>query len=622
MADLFNIGLSGIHSSQANLATTSNNIANINTEGYSRQSVEVEAAKTGQYGSYFIGNGSIIVGVERAYDQFAYTENLANTSQYGYAKEVYQQTSQLDTLLSSEGTSVAKPVLKMFNSLNDVADNPNALEARKVFLENAKNVISQYNLVYDGLETQYTNINHDITNTAKVITTLAENIASLNVKIAAVLSDDGVDSNANSLLDERDQTIQELSQYVDVSVVDTESDMVNVYIGSGQSLVMGVSSLKLIALNGQPDPSRKELALTIDGNKSMLDGRRLGGSLAGLFHTRDNDVESALNQLGQNIIGLTHSINEQQREGMTLEGELGNYLFNDVNSSTSMRNRALAHNDGLGNIELSVRIDNINKLTADEYKLVVDAYQLGPPETISFTATNTRTGKSQVIAIDDLSTSKRVHIPNSGISIGIDSLDPNNPPQVGKSFTLRPTRLAAQEASLVVDDSKKVAAAGAEIKALAGSHNSGNAILRTTAINDFLDPLYMDADSPLQIVITAVDNRSGEITYNIADEKGTIVTLPVGSANTYQPEKVVGSRLAGLRLKPDPFTGKVTFNVAGVEVEMRAGKAQAGDTFTLNYNETGNGDNSNILEVAYLQNLKLMNEGKSTFSDIYSALLS
>ncbi|PKG38628.1 flagellar hook-associated protein FlgK [Psychromonas sp. Urea-02u-13] len=622
MADLFQIGLSGIYSSQAKLNTTGHNIANINTEGYSRQSAEVVSGGADRFGNYFIGRGSIVEGVERAYDKFAFTENILNTSQASYTKEVFQQSSQMDMLLSDESTSVIKPVLQTFESMNGVVNKPNMLESRTVFLESAGNMVNQYNRLYDNLEIQYTGINNDIVNTAKTVTTLADNLANLNKQISIVLGNGG-QSNANDLLDKRDQAITELSQYVDVSVVPADNGMVNVYIGSGQSLVMGGTSLEMIAVNGDPDPSRKELAFNIDGNMALISGERLGGKISAMFGIRNNDLERAFNQLGQSIIGLTHSINEQQKEGMTLEGKIGEDLFNDVNSLLSMRNRVLAHDDGLGSAQLSVRIDDLGALTPDDFELVVEAYAVGPPETISFSSTNRATGEMHTgLTASNLGQDSRIEIPNSGISIGIDAITALDPPQVGKTFTLRPTRLAAHDASLQHKDPSKIAAADAEIKTVSGDANTGTAELRTKSINNPLDPLYMDKDNPLTIDITAVNPATGEITYSILDKNGTAVTLPAGSANNYVPAKAVGAPLSGLTLTPDPLTGKVTFNLADIDVEMIKGSPAAGDQFTLNYNETADGDSRNIMKMADLQTQKIMNDGKATFSDVYSGMLS
>lgn len=599
MADLMQIGLSGIYSSQASLATTGHNIANVNTQGYSRQTVEVATGGADRYGQYFIGRGSIVSGIERAYDQFAFTENIMNTSQYGYAKETFLQNSQIDMLLSDESTATTKPVLEMFNAINGVADHPNMLESRKVYLESATNMINQYNRLYENLEIQYTGINNDITNTAKTISTLGDNLANINKQISAVTSSGN--NNANDLMDQRDQAITELSKLVNVSVVPSENGMLNIYIGSGQALVMGGESLNVVAVNGNPDPSRKEMALNVDGKIQLMDGSKLGGKVAALFDTRNNDLERAFNQLGQNIIGLTHSINEQQKEGQTLDGEIGDNLFNDINSIDTMRNRVLAHNDGLGSAQLSLRVDDLSQLTPDEYELVVNDYDAGPPEMIEFNITNQTTGGMQTLGPIDLAVTKRIDIPNSGLSLGIDAIVALDPPLPGKSFTLRPTRLAAQEASLLHKDPAKVAAADAEIKATSGDTNSGSATLRVSALNDPLDPLYMDPDNPLDIVI--ITNLGGDITYDIVDKNGTPVTT-------------------GLTVTPDLLTGKVTFSLAGIDVEMISGSPAAGDTFTLSFNETGDGDNRNMMKIADLQNQKIMNNNKATFQDVYSGMIS
>ncbi|WP_094751655.1 flagellar hook-associated protein FlgK [Psychromonas sp. CD1] len=622
MADLLQIGLSGITASQASIATTGHNIANINTKGYSRQSVEVVTGGADRYGTNFIGRGAVVSSIERAYDRFAFTENIMNTSQLAYSKEVFTKMSQMDALLSDSSTSVTKPVLNVFNSLNGVADHPNMLESRQVFLESSGNMINQYHRLYDNLEIQYTNVNNEITNSAKTLTTLATNVAQLNSQISDVLGS-STDSRANDLLDQRNQAIAKLSEVVDISVVPVKNGMVNVYVGSGQAIVMGSTSLDIISVNGDPDPSRQELAMNVRGHLVTLDGERMGGKVSALFEVRNNEIEKAFDQLGQNVIGLTHSINEQQKEGQTLEGKIGADIFNNINSAQSMKNRVLAHNDDLGSAQLSLRIDDLSLLSPDEYTLVVDNYQVASAtstETISFTLTNNRTGDSQVVSIADLSKTHRVDLPNTGLSLGIDAIIANDPPQVGKKFSLRPTRLGAQEATLLHKDPKKIAAASAEIKAQEKKGNQGDARLRVSVLNDPLDPLYMKKDSPLSIVITA--NTGGVLTYDIVNKDGNVVSLPSGSANNYVPPKVAGDLLTGLTVTPDLLSGKVIFDVAGIEVEMYQGAPIVGDQFTLNYNETGDGDNSNVMKMAALQSQKIMNNNKATFQDVYSGMIS
>ncbi|WP_298940879.1 flagellar hook-associated protein FlgK [uncultured Psychromonas sp.] len=598
MADLLQIGLSGIYSSQASLATTSHNISNVSTEGYSRQTVDTSAAGAQRSSTNFIGSGSVISSIDRAYDQFAFTENVINTSSHAYYEQTYTQANQMDLLLSSDSTSATTSILNMFSSLSSVADNPSLLESRNVFLNDASSMVNQYNTLYSHLKTQYESINADIENSSDVITELAQSIASLNSQIS-IVTGSASGGDANDLLDKRNLAITELSEYVNTSVVEADNNMVNIFIGSGQGLVMGNVSQSVIAVNGDPDPTRKELALNFNGQATAINGNKLGSGVAALFNSRDNDLEVAMNQLGQSVIGLTHAINEQQKEGQTLNGEIGADIFNDINSTQSMQKRVLSHDDGLGKAILSVRIDDLSELSADEFTLKVSEYTAG--STLSFTVTNKTTGASQDVSIADLSTEARVSIPGAGISIGIDSII--TPLEEGKEFTLRPTRNGAMEASVQENEPEKVAAADAEIKAFTNTGNTGSAEFRVSAINNKSDRYYMDEDHPLTIKISS-NTSSSEIAYNLFDKDGSQVN------NTELTTSV------------DPLTGKAVFVAGGVEVEMKAGFPVANDEVTLTFNETGEGDNRNMLAITDLQNAKVMNGNQASFQDVYNNMLS
>jgi len=601
------IGLSGVHSSQAHLSTTGHNISNVNTEGYSRQEVNTESIPGQKHGSYFVGQGAMIASLDRAYNQFAFSDHIMNTSINAYSSEAYSQEKQLDMLLSDENTAATGTVLSTFSALNSVVDNPNSLESRAVFLETASNMVSQYNNLYKHLEVQYNSINVDIENSAASISELAESIANLNMKISYLSDKKGID-NPNDLLDKRDEAIAKLSELVDVSVIDSHNGMINVYIGSGQGLVMGDYPQKVVAVNGVPDPSRKEIALTIKDKQIVINGSKLGGKLSALLDVRKNDIEQAFNQLGQNVIGLTHAINEQQKQGETLNGDIGETIFNDINDVDTMQGRVLSHNDGKGTAQLSVQIDNLTELRSDEYSLVIDEYN-AEAGTVAFTVTNQSTGAQESVALTNLATDKRIDIPNTGFSIGFDTLSTTDPLQAGKEFTLRPTRLAARQMTMEETHPERVAAADAEIKAVADEANQGNAVFRVSQINDKLHPLYMDEENPLTISVTnVVDNV---ITYDVVDSNGIVVTDP--SNNT---------KLGGLTATVNPLSGKTAFSLAGVVMDLEKGMPAVGDKVNLNYNQTGEGDNRNMLAMADLQNAKIMKNNKATFQDIYSAMVS
>ena len=604
MADLLQIGLSGIYSSQASLITTSHNISNVSTEGYSRQTVTVEAQGALKQSTNFIGSGSMVSSIDRAYDQFAFADNVINTSNYAYYQETYTQANQMDLLLSSEGTSATTSVLNMFSSLGSVADNPSQLEARNVFLQDTESMVSQYNTLYERLEVQYNSINADIDNAAGAITELAQSIASLNLQISTVTgSSSGGD--ANDLLDKRNLAITELSEYVDVSVVAEDNNMVNIFIGSGQGLVVGSTFQSTVSVTGDPDSSRQELALSFNGQISNISGNKLGGQVGAMFESRDNDLVTAMNQLGQSVIGLTYAINEQQKEGTDLNGEVGDNIFNDINSTSSMQNRVLSNNDNVGNATLGVSIDDLSELSSDEFELTVEEYDATTGE-IRFSVTNKTTG----LSMDSISgnTSTDIDIPGAGISANIDMTSVSTAFQEGDEFTLRPTRFGAQEASVEAIDPSKIAAAGPSVLSTTESVEGSTAAFRVTGM-DSEHALYLDEEStPLTIEIT--DSTDGVITYKVIDDNGNVVTDPDLGL------------LENKTITIDPLTGKAEFNVAGVNVEMNKGSTLVGDKVTLSFNETGDGDNSNVLEINALQNAKIMNGNTGTFQDVYSGMVS
>ncbi|MCK5819917.1 MAG: flagellar hook-associated protein FlgK [Psychromonas sp.] len=596
MADLFQIGLSGVYSAQASLTTTGHNVANVNTEGYSRQTAEIHAAQAGRTGNYFVGNGSLVHGISRAYNQFAFNENIMNTSLSSNTRVSFEQNNQIDQLLSNEYTSATKPVLTFFNSMNVVATNPNLIESRIGFLESAKNMASQYNRLYENLDIQYSAINHDISDSAQTMTVLANNLAEVNMQISAVYGGGG-QSNSNDLLDTRDQLINSLSEYANVSVLPADKGMVNIYIGSGQALVMGGESLSVVSVPGVADPTRIELALSADGKLARINGAQLGGRISALFDARLNGVERSFNQLGQNVIGLTHAINEYQKSGQTLEGNIGEDIFNDINSVSAMKERVLIQNDGLSNaVNLSVRIDDISQLSADEFDLTVTNYD-DISGSLELRITNVTTGKVQTV-LHDTTQSLRVSLPNSGISLGLDNISNL---ETGKSFILRPTRMAAEQTKVVMIKPELIAAADAEVKLVLNTSNLGTTQVRVSKIVDRLDSSYVKKDQPITFEFNV--DANGNTTYQIFDSNNI---------------NVLGSSA----LSVDMRTGKGFINYAGVEIELVSGAFSDGDKFTLNFNETGDGDNRNMVGMSDLQTKKIMGGNKLTFQDLYSSIVS
>ncbi len=628
MADLLQIGLTGLNVSQTGLTTTGHNISNINNKSYSRQVMTADTLGGQRIGNAFIGSGAQVKAIERQYNQFAYKENLINTTSQKFYETRYLQAQQLDSLLTSEDTSASAGMLTMFSSMNGVADHPNTLEARKVFLRDAGNMTSTFNRLNDQMQLQYDSVNDDISKTVTQLNTLATSLADVNNSILAALGGDP-NRSANDLSDQRDELVRQVSEIANVSVIPQANGMVNVSIGTGQPLVLGAQATTFGIAIGDPDPQHTGLVIDNGSAKIPLDGSVIGGKLQSLFEFRDQVLEPAMNELGLNALAIAHSINEQQKQGQDLDGQIGSPLFTDFNSATSMHGRVLSHGDGLGTATLGVRIDDLGSLSGNEFELKVTTFNAGPPQQIQFSMTDKTTGKSQTLPAAgplDLSTNQRLDVPGEGFSIGVENINLADPVQVGKTFTLRPTRTAAQDIAVITTDPRKVAAADAQVKVATSATNTGSGELTVKSINSRSDALYPTKDNPYSMAFTGVNAGPPTVyAYEMRDKNGVVMTVPPGASytvtdNTGAPLTLnPGDPMTGLGIVLDPLTQRQTVNVAGITLELD-GKPAAGDSFTLKFNQTADGDNRNALVITGLQSQKLLKSGKQTFQDNYAAM--
>ncbi len=628
MADLLQIGLTGLNVSQTGLTTTGHNISNINNKSYSRQVMTADTLGSQRIGNAFVGSGAQVKAIERQYDQFAYKENLINTTSQKYYETRYLQAQQLDSLLTSEDTSVSADMLTMFGSMNGVADHPNTLEARKVFLRDAGNMTSTFNRIYDQMQLQYDSVNDDISKTVTQLNTLATSLADVNNSILAALGGDP-NRSANDLFDQRDELVRQVSEIANVSVIPQANGMVNVSIGTGQPLVLGSQATTFGVEIGDPDPQHIGLVIDNGSAKIPLDGSVIGGKLQSLFEFRDQVLEPGMNELGLNALAIAHSVNEQQKQGLDLDGQIGSPLFTDFNSASIQHSRVLSHGDGLGTATMGVRIDDLGSLSGNEFELKVTTFNAGPPQQIQFSMTDKTTGKIQTLPAAgplDLSTGQRLEVPGEGFSIGIENIDLADPVQVGKTFTLRPTRTAAQDIGVITTDPRKVAAADAEVKVATTATNTGTGELSVKSINSRSDGLYPTKDNPYTVAFTGVTAGPPTVyEYEMRDKNGVVMTVPPGASYTVTDNTGAaltlnpGDPMTGLGIVLDPLTQRQTVNVAGITLELD-GKPASGDSFTLSFNQTADGDNRNALVIAGLQSQKLLKSGKQTFQDNYAAL--
>ena len=616
---LYGTGVSALLAAKQALDTVGNNIANVNTDGYSRQRTSIISAGGQEFGNGFVGLGVKVEDVTRVYNEFAFLDLQGNTSNNSYNKNFFESVDRVDQVISDQDTAITNSLASYFSALNTVSDNPNSLESRNNLLQVSQNMTSTFNRLYDQLDIQYRSLNDDVENIAKEMTVLAKNLAEVNGQIQLAWGD-GSKSLPNDLLDQRDRIVLELSEFTSVSTVELDNGMINLFIGTGQPLVLGEEALKIEALVGRTDNAKLELALVGKGAPQRLRGDRMGGQIQAIYDFRDDVLDPAFNKLGQTAIAIGHSINEQQKQGLDLNLQVGEDFFNDFNEQQTTWQRVLPTSDGLGTAQLGVAIEDVNKLTADDFELTVQSYSAGPPETIQFQLTNLNDGTQLTLpaaGAQDLTVSRNINVEQYGFSINVDSISATDPLQVGKRFELRPTRLGAQDFSVQMTQAEKVAAAANQILISDGAANTGLSETRITQITNSSDVNYPSPENVTTNPVTPAKGLRIEITEPVA---GTF-TYQIVNANTGVPiEEPVGTPLTGLAFNPPTQT----LSHAGFDIEISIEDTAALDSysFTLDYNETGVGNNANALVMANFQTDKKMNNGRSTFQDNYALLTS
>lgn len=463
MPDMMSTGISGLRALQRALDTTSHNIANAGTEGYSRQRVEFQARVPSQYGNGWVGNGVEAAAVRRSYDQFLVAQTRVSGGTAERLNEFAAQAERINNLLGDPSTGLSASTQRFANALQGVATTPASIPARETLLAEGAQLAQRLNDYDNRLGTLDRDINARFAVEARDISSLAANIAQLNGEITAAYERSSQDPN--DLLDQRDRLIDQISRKLNVSVVPENRTVLNVFVGNGQALVLGTAAAEITVTRDRFDPERQQLALQTPSGPIDISQNLSGGSLGGLIDFRREMLDPARNALGRMATALTEQMNGQHRAGIDLTGALGGDFFRVGGVATSPAT------DNAGSATLNVARTAIGELT--EYDFILE---------------NTATG----MQLQRADTGVPVSLTGSGtvadpyLAAGL-SIVTNGAAALGDRFMIRPTRNAVAGFGLAVTDAARVAAA-APIRTSANNANTGSAAISAGEVVDVTDP--------------------------------------------------------------------------------------------------------------------------------------
>jgi flagellar hook-associated protein 1 len=436
---ILNTAKLGLLSQQLAIEVTGQNIANVQTEGYSRQEVNFEATNPRNFSLGQLGTGVRVAGIERSHDEFLYSQILGEgdtLGKFGVRKDVFDQ---LEILLSeNNGQSLNQTLSKFFAGVQDVSANPTGLPERSGLVSEAKNLASVFNNLGDSLFQIQQNLDATIAVEVTKINSLTEEIAALN---KAIHANEPTTFSANDLRDKRDLKVKELSELIDLNFVDEQDGQISLTFSDGTPLVLQSTAFTLdTTINGNNKSFKDIVVQDPSGNSKNITSSISGGALKGYLDMRDTEVEAVRDKLDRLAAGFVQEFNNIHQQGFGIDGSTGNNFFGAL-STTVFSN---INNTGSSTLAAT---------NGDPQNISVDKYEITITSSNSFTLDNLTTGASS--GAFTFSTGSTFNLAN-GFAVTISGT-----PAVGDKFKLSVSESAARNFSIasgVSSNSNKISA--------------------------------------------------------------------------------------------------------------------------------------------------------------------
>jgi flagellar hook-associated protein 1 len=310
--------LSGLIAEQGALETTTNNVANVNTPGYSREQPVLVASDPVVVDPLTFGTGVTLQSVESIRDPILESQIQQQTQAQGQFSTLASALQQTQGNFTTTTSDIGTEISNFFDSINQLSTNPSDLSLRQGVLTAARNLATSFNTTANNLTQQQSNLDSSVVQTVGQVNQLTEQIAQLNGQISNL---ENVGETAGTFVDQRQQAIDQLSSLVDVSVIPSDNTL-TLTTANGAPLVTGQQSFQL---QTQTNPAGLH-EIYSQGND--ITNQITSGQLGGTIEARDQEIPGILTQLNTLAAGLANAVNTVQAGGFDLNGIAGTNLFN------------------------------------------------------------------------------------------------------------------------------------------------------------------------------------------------------------------------------------------------------------------------------------------------------
>lgn len=457
MSSALSTGLSGLLAYQRAINVHSQNIANVNTEGYVRQRVELIAQ----------GNSSVLAGsagvsiaqIRRDVNNYLLEQGRSSQSAATRSELMAEKADQIVGLVASADYGLDETLRELRNSFEALATEPTSTIIREEVFARLQTTIDRFKTMDARLSEFEFEIEARLTEEVSRVNALTQQIAALNTEIAR--QSVGGRAVTPSLLDARDRATNELADKIGIRVNERRDGSSSITTTSGVLLVNGTSAATLARVNDPREPTRGRIVLQVGPASTDVSREMQGGVIGGLLDTRAQLVENTRNELGRLAASVVATLNARNAAGDDGDGDPGLALF--TIGVPALR----AASSNTGSASLSVALNDARELTSSDYLL----------ERGASSWTIRRLADESIITPTGSGT-----VADPWVFDGIKLTTNSGAAATGDSFLIRPTRNLIDGIAVAITSGRELAAAARNTAA----GNNQNAVSLAAAFDDKL----------------------------------------------------------------------------------------------------------------------------------------
>ncbi|HEX5390603.1 MAG TPA: flagellar hook-associated protein FlgK [Burkholderiaceae bacterium] len=532
-----NIASRALTTNLAAMQVIGHNIANVNTDGYSRQNILLGTSGGQFLGNGYFGKGVEIEGVSRAYDSYLTREAQLTRSVSAGDEARYARLQQLESLFPLGDQSLGVTLNNALNAWSAVATSPLDTTARTVVIARSEELTARLRDVTASLDETRLSSTLQVQEAVKSINSLAEQIAQVN---QTIVQSQGTGRSPNDLLDQRDQLVSQLNQYVQTSTVPAADGSLTVFVGGSQPLVLGTRVSPMAAERNPVDGDKLDIKIYQAGQPAEINADFLGGgALKGLVRFVNEDLPESYNMLGRLALSMSEQVNAQHRLGLDANGDPGENFYQIRGAGTA---DSIYSYGADGSLQIAAKpigtasgsgvvatVSDFNALQASDYEI-----RVGSGTDVTVIRKSTNESVQLTSAPDPISGNSIVSIDGLRIDLGAS-------PANGDRFLLQPYAGVARNLEVALSSPQDVAAASS-VRVDVPATNAGSLLVENLAA----------------VATPPVGWTGTTISFNTL---GQYTTDGGGSWNTFQPGQPISVDGFQLVLRGVPTNGD-TFNIS------------------------------------------------------------